>query len=141
MLKAKFEQLKHNSELLKTNSSKIVVINQSVKSEKSEQKLEILLSNETESPLYRIEKFFELLFQQKIIPFSCVAEFKQWQMKLANIILEGQRSFLFVNTFSPMELSEVLLAGFKGMIVQCEQRINNNFFEIWMKTNRRILLA
>lgn len=135
------EEQKTNKAMIKANSSKIISISESAKGVSNSHELDQLLSDSDKSPLYRVEHFFEQIFEHQELPFFDHSTFKKWQMKLSAVIIEGQNNFEFVNTISPMELSEVLLVGYKSMLDRCQSTIGNNFFEIWMKTNRRILLA
>lgn len=140
-LKKKSEEQKDNKSKLTQQSSKVVSINDTAKEKSCIQKLCELLTNTNLSPLSRIEGFFEMLFQEKQLPFTDEVSFKEWQLKLSTVIIEGQQNLEFVNTISPMDLSELLLTGYKGMLDRCQSCISNNFFEIWIKANRRILLV
>ena len=87
----------------------------------------------------RIETFFTSLFtNREIIPLH-TGEFKEWQIKLSTVVLEGQRYNNFTTTIAPMALSELLLVGYFGMYKRCEATNRENFFEIWLKSTRRIL--
>lgn len=89
--------------------------------------------------IYQVDDFFTTLFHQNKHIGLNSQEFKQLQMQLSEVIRLGQDKFEIVNTISPMELAETFLVGFYGMVDRVESVQRNDFFELWMKTNKRIL--
>lgn len=137
----------HSQETNSSNQSKIVkntkVIAISEASQEQNLYLELdeVLENKRLTPLQRLDEFFQLLFSARKIISLKASDFKQWQIKFSKLISEGQKYFDFVNTVSAMDLSEVLLSNYHGMILRFQENKSEAFFEVWLSSNKRILQA
>lgn len=125
----------------KNTVSKVVSINHTAKEKSLIQELQSILSESSGSAQKRLDDFFTTLFENRQFIEVGTDRFKQWQVKLSNLILEGQQSFEFINTISPMELSESLLVSYYGMYKRCEFTNREQSFDIWKKTSHRVLLS
>lgn len=122
-------------------NTKVIAISEASQEQSVSLQLDEILANRRQTPLQRIEEFFQLLFSSRNVISLQTGDFKQLQIKFSKLILEGQQYFDFVNTVSAMDLSEVILASYHGMMLRFQECKSEAFFEVWLSSNKRILQA
>lgn len=122
-------------------NTKVIAISEASQEQSLLLELDGVLENKRLTPLQRLDEFFQLLFSARKIISLQASDFKQWQIKFSKLISEGQKYFDFVNTVSAMDLSEVILSNYHGMMLRFEENKSEAFFDVWLSSHKRILQA
>lgn len=122
-------------------NTKVIAISEASRNQSLIVQIDEVLANRRLTPLQRFDNFFQTLFQARNFISLKAGDFKQWQIKFSKLIAEGQRYFDFVNTVSAMDLSEIILASYHGMMLRFQESKSESFFEVWLTSNKRILQA
>lgn len=139
----KTKELKEQAKGEKSPSkqSKVVSISETAEKLSVHQKIQQVLQDYSPSIWNKFEVIFSLLFENRTTIPLAGSEYKQWQINLSKLILQGQRNFEFTNTISPMELTELVIVGYMGAVEKCKQENDKAFFNTWLQSNQRLLLA
>lgn len=122
-------------------TTKVIAISEASRNQSLIGQIDEVIANKRLTPLQRIDAFFQTLFQARNFLSINTSDFKQWQIRFSKLVAEGQQCFDFVNTVSAMDLSEIILASYHGMMLRFQESKSESFFEVWLTSNKRILQA